>query len=152
VDPGGAIWVRTPEGLKTFTSAKPELRPISPAKPLQVEGIAPARRGGIWVCAGGKLQWFSGSEVVVRGGTLSEVTSMVEDSSGGVWVATWGKGLLHYPTNAAPRSFTEPDGAPPFLTSVFEDREGNIWVGAGGMGLLRLKPRVFHSHTPRPPD
>lgn len=152
----GAIWVRTPQGLKTFVSGAWGLRPMAGVTPSQIEGIAPARGGGVWVCAGGKLQWFSGSEAVVRGSTAwrgpAEITSLLEDSSGGVWLTTWGQGLLYYPTNAAPSSFAESDGAPSFLTCVFEDRELNIWVGAGGQGLLRFKPRVFHSHTPQPPD
>src|ERR1043165_852514 len=156
VDPGGAIWVRTPEGLKTFVSGAWELRPMAGVKPLQIEGIAPARGGGPWVCADGKLQWFSGSEAVVRGSTALrgpvEMTSLLEDSSGGVWLTTWGQGLLYYPTNAPPSSFAEPDGAPSFLTCVFEDRELNIWVGAGGQGLLRVQPPGVPLPTPQAPQ
>jgi signal transduction histidine kinase/sugar lactone lactonase YvrE len=75
----------------------------------------------------------------------------MRDRRGGVWVATFGGGLLRVddPASATPRlgrvDFEQRLSGSP--RSIYQDRDGNIWVGMRG-GLLRLTETSFESAGP----
>lgn len=75
------------------------------------------------------------------------------DRSGGLWIGSWGSGILHIPfpnqlhgaTFSKPipgvERFTEAEGlSDNHATTFMEDREGNIWIGTNA-GLDRLRYR-----------
>jgi signal transduction histidine kinase/ligand-binding sensor domain-containing protein len=79
--------------------------------------------------------------------------SPIFDHHGGLWIGSWGNGILHFPfpnelyegTFSKPspgaEKFTEAEGlSDNHATTFLEDREGNIWIGTNA-GLDRLRYR-----------
>src|SRR5581483_8847450 len=108
-----------------------------------VAQIAPARGGGVWICADSKLfKYDEGKTLEPRGAYQPELASdqsnvLFEDRRGGVWIGTSSRGLFYYDGSGfetVPVSHRE-------ILSLLEDREGNIWVGTAG-GLNRVQPRA----------
>ena len=75
------------------------------------------------------------------------------DRNGGLWIGSWGNGILHIPfpnelhegtfSKLIPgaETFTETEGlSDNHATTFMEDREGNIWIGTNA-GLDRLRNR-----------
>lgn len=57
-----------------------------------------------------------------------QVTNMLRDRDGGIWVGTFGHGLVHLHHGRAD-VFSQADGlSSNIITRLFEDREGSIWV------------------------
>ncbi|MGH7989827.1 MAG: ligand-binding sensor domain-containing protein, partial [Limisphaerales bacterium] len=102
--------------------------------------IAPARSGGIWICAGQKVMKFNEG---AKPTTLAELpntrataepTALLEDNEGAVWVGT-PNGLFRCDSNGVESVET----SSPIIFCLAEDREGNLWVGTKGGGLDRLE-------------
>jgi signal transduction histidine kinase/ligand-binding sensor domain-containing protein len=151
------LWARTAQGLKFFRSGQwtsysfPDRTP-----PIEIMAVARARRGGLLVSATGRLLLLQNDESPALRGELPDrsragISGMVEDSSGSVWLTSWGQGLFRIAPDGVSQKFSGPEGVPDFLLCVFEDREGNIWAGSNGRGLIRLKHRVFTSYAPEAP-
>jgi signal transduction histidine kinase/ligand-binding sensor domain-containing protein len=106
--------------------------------------LAGAKGGGIWVCNGthllrcdaaGRLQDQGEFDPSHKAG---EITALMEDSEGAVWIGTAFGGLFRYDGS----TFENISTSRPEIQSLFEDREGNIWVGTLGGGLNRVRRRV----------
>jgi ligand-binding sensor domain-containing protein len=97
------------------------------------------------------LQLQSG--LLKRGSTKIEAEdwSPIFDHGGGLWIGSWGNGVLHIPSpndlrdgtfsrlSPGAETFTEAEGLSDNHAMQFlEDREGNIWVGTNE-GLSRLR-------------
>jgi signal transduction histidine kinase/ligand-binding sensor domain-containing protein len=64
------------------------------------------------------------------------VQSVSPESSGGLWVATYGHGLFHLSdTGATNVGWPPPKESTAYLQSVLEDRAGRLWVGTFGNSL-----------------
>jgi signal transduction histidine kinase/ligand-binding sensor domain-containing protein len=106
--------------------------------------LAPARDGGVWICADAKLYKYKPDAPPVELGLLSgdavkaEPTALFEDRTGALWIGTAGQGLFRFDgTNVVKAETSHGD-----IASVVADYEGNIWVGTIGGGLDRLRQRV----------
>ncbi len=107
--------------------------------------IAPARGGGVWICAGMRVYKFQegvkyteiGQIVPERAGATP--TALMEDDSGALWIGTSTSGLYRYENG----NFENVKTSHLEIQSLTEDREGDLWVGTGGGGLDRLRPRVL---------
>src|SRR5207249_1506200 len=132
------MWARTAEGLKSFRDEQwapfsfPDRTPA-----IEIMALAPARKGGLWVSATGRLLFLQGDGQPILRGELpnrsrSGISGMVEDSLGNVWLSSWGEGLFRIAPDGTGRKFSTRERVPDFLRCVFEDREGNIWVGSNG--------------------
>jgi ligand-binding sensor domain-containing protein len=106
--------------------------------------IAPARSGGIWICAGQRVMKFNaGGEPVVLAElpkirATAEPSALLEDHEGAVWVGT-PNGLFQCDSNGVRAVET----SSPIISCLAEDREYNLWIGTGGGGLDRLQRRVL---------
>jgi ligand-binding sensor domain-containing protein/signal transduction histidine kinase len=167
-DTDGGVWLAAGDALYTCRDA----RWVSPpaAKPLggPLPRLARARGGGVWVAAP-RGSWITGGGSVRRfkdgrwSGELdptpwtpnslrSQVTALLEDHSGHVWLGTLWGGV--YCSDGAGH-WQRVGGESPFwqcvITGLFEDRQGAIWVGTIGEGLHRVTRRPVTTLVLPPP-
>lgn len=72
--------------------------------------------------------------------------SVLEDSRGDVWAATW-SGVLRY-EGARFTNVTKQEGLRPFRSfSLLEDSAGHIWIGTVGAGVYRYDGTRFTNYT-----
>jgi ligand-binding sensor domain-containing protein/signal transduction histidine kinase len=105
--------------------------------------LAPARGGGIWIFADGKLfrEGDEASGLVEKGalqGPQVVATALFEDSTGAIWIGTAARGLIRFDGTR----FATMPGSHRSITCLTEDSEGNIWAGTAGGGINRLRPRA----------
>jgi ligand-binding sensor domain-containing protein/signal transduction histidine kinase len=87
------------------------------------------------------------------GTAVTRVTTMLEDRTGTLWIATHGPGLLKFDREHGRfiryrNDPSDPDSIPENnVDALFADHEGSIWTGLGGMGPVRFatKPLPFTS-------
>ncbi len=110
--------------------------------------LAPAARGGVWICSEGKLFRFDAGQPLESHGAFTpkpgaDPTALLEDRSGGVWIGTSNSGVFHYDGTRI-QSVVTPDLR---ISALTEDRKGNLWVGTVGGGLHRIRPRLVTLET-----
>jgi len=75
------------------------------------------------------------------------VSKLLADDEGGLWIGTWGHGLVHYvPTDSLPEIsvYGLPNGLPsPFVTDLLVDSEKNIWISFFNGGVVKWSDRRF---------
>jgi ligand-binding sensor domain-containing protein/signal transduction histidine kinase len=87
------------------------------------------------------------------GTAVTRVTTMLEDRTGTLWIATHGPGLLKFDREHGRfiryrNDPSDPDSIPQNdVDALFADHEGSIWTGLGSMGPVRFatKPLPFTS-------
>ncbi len=111
-------------------------------------GCGPARGGGLWLKLGRELRRIKGGkEVELRrmpedaGGFWS----LMEDSAGNVWVASYHMGTSLIRPDGSMSRWDESRGGGDRGRCVFEDREGNLWFGTSGDGMARARTREFRT-------
>ena len=106
----------------------------------QVFRIAAARNGGIWIATAQQLLKLEGGRPPEEKGQLpqdvSEVSALLEDRVGAVWIGTINTGLLRFSGGQCERIETVPRE----IECLAEDQEGSIWVGTL-VGLYQLRLR-----------
>ncbi len=105
--------------------------------------LCPAKNGGVWICADGKVMKF------VEGGEPRQlaslppgctVTMMFESRASGLWIGTASDGLFRLHGHG----LEQVAGLRDEILSAGEDREGNLWIGTAGGGLSRLRPQAIN--------
>jgi len=129
-----------------------------------VSSLLQDRSGTLWVTADGDVNKFdkhSGS--VIHLSLPNEESKrrdpiagnfIREDSTGALWISTWGWGLFRYDTGAGTFTrYTYDASNPatlsnPAINTLFVDRAGLLWVGTdrGGVNTVATKSFV-HRHT-----
>ena len=120
-----------------------------------VQGLAPSRRGGLWVSEEGRLRRWTGNSWADDLGSapwgLTPISGFVEMQNGGLAVATTDEGLYLIQPGREARHFGRTNGLrSDWLRCLCEDREGNLWIGVGTSGLAAL--RRSKATTIQPPD
>ncbi|MEO6550468.1 MAG: two-component regulator propeller domain-containing protein [Ferruginibacter sp.] len=175
-DKQGQLWVGTDEGLNLYNPATADFTvfKIDNANPLaitnnSIQAIEDAGNGKIWVGTGNSLELFDPKKNIFThfqssnrdGASLAlnaNITSMLRDRDGILWVGTYQGGINKYdpqlpyfdiyrndPTDYQSLSFN-------IITCLAEAPDGDIWVGTGGGGLNRWKPATdkFIRYNPDP--
>lgn len=107
--------------------------------------VALAQRGGFWVAHHAQLGRYlpGGAEEPMASlmplGGVTEITVMLEDRVGRLWLGTVGQGLFCF----ANGEFTKVSVNTDRVAALWEDREGNLWAGSAGGGISRIRPRIF---------
>ncbi|HVM46590.1 MAG TPA: two-component regulator propeller domain-containing protein [Candidatus Acidoferrum sp.] len=144
-------WVATTTYLARLEGGK-LLPPILQGKPWQYQVLCPSRSGGWWIMTAGRVRlWRDGALTADAGKWVRPervVEYCLEDRRGQLWVASLGKGLFCYSTNAPePRQITVKDGlGSDLVRALFEDSEGNLWAGTRPGGLNRIRPALFKTY------
>jgi signal transduction histidine kinase/ligand-binding sensor domain-containing protein len=117
--------------------------------PRAVARLAPARDGGLWICAESHLYHLPPrGEIEDRGLFKSrlqgvEPSVLMEAHDGAVWVGTAFGGLFRYSDSGfrhVPTTHQE-------ILALLEDNEGTIWTGTGGGGLNQIRRRALTLET-----
>jgi len=180
-DRNGRIWVGTVNGLYYFAPKAGALRryhtPENSAShnaltQSTVEAIYQDTDNRLWVGthdglavlagAGGKVRFFSHHAGNRTSLAVNEVTGIVEDDTGRIWVATYGGGLSRFDGyERGFRTFLHSQGDPSsissdYLFNIMCDSSGLIWVGTDGSGIDFYSPltRAFgrFRHQPGNPQ
>jgi ligand-binding sensor domain-containing protein/signal transduction histidine kinase len=142
-DADGSILLGTQRGLCRIRDGRAEAVPLGSggeAEPI-VGAIRRGRDGTLWVGTQGR-----GLEGIGAGGSRSlsttdglpgsDVTALVEDRAGTLWIGT-STGLGRLP-RGAPRVIAEREGpSGTKISCLLEDRDGNVWIGSHAGGLDR---------------
>jgi signal transduction histidine kinase/ligand-binding sensor domain-containing protein len=136
-DGRGQVWCASPSEVGVLDGGR--FVPRFPLGPRPIV-LAPARAGGLWICAGSQLLRLAESgrpEVRFQLAAGASPTCLLEDQGGAVWVGTAAHGVWRCAgLQAAPVETSHRN-----IDSLLEDREGNLWVGTVGGGLNRVRPR-----------
>jgi signal transduction histidine kinase/ligand-binding sensor domain-containing protein len=141
-DREGTLWVGAltedrPGGLYRFRDGKLEQVPgIS-----DVRAIAEDRDGGLWLGGLEGIRYMGGSKAVrydqKQGLSSNSVYDIHQDSTGTLWVATYGGGLNRLKDGRL-KAITVKDGLPDnLLLGMLEDGVGNLWF-ISNQSIFRL--------------
>ena len=138
-DSGGNLWTGTRTGLWRWKPGPPTNHPTPDAPFALIEGD----NGGLWIAMHTGIWKFDYGRVepYPLPGVGRSLTSLLRDRSGGLWIGTQDRGLLHVHQGRTD-VFARTDGlSGDHIEGLFEDREGNIWVatrdGLGPVSRLR---------------
>jgi signal transduction histidine kinase len=95
-----------------------------------------------------RLRPDGGSELItkIQGLSSNLVEAIVDDNSGGLWVATAG-GLDHFGAPNVVRFTTSEGLSGDLVTAVCSARDGSIWAGTAGKGINRLRGRQVEAYS-----
>jgi signal transduction histidine kinase/ligand-binding sensor domain-containing protein len=163
VDQRGGLWLGTWDGLHAYDPATGCLRYSTPTAVLSIEDkkimtVLAGSDGDIWygTFSRGLFRYDPRSSSLTHytttgseGKRLSSLSirSIIEDSRGILWIATWGGGVDLLDTKTSSVQILD-SGPFPSLSSnqVFvlcADRSGGIWVGMDGGGVNHYDPARF---------
>ena len=141
-DSKGALWLGLQNGVWRWKPGIPEFFSI-PNEPIGIIGFAEDEEGhllfgshaGVRRLVGGVVEsYLPGS--AFRG----QVTRLLRDHDGGLWVGTTEHGLIHILEKGRADGFSHTDDlSGDYVTRFLEDREGSIWVATID-GLDRFRP------------
>ncbi len=137
-DSRGVIWFGTSSGVAKFEGGK-----FLPFEATQdtVQALRFSRSGALWIGTPHGLIRVDGERRTLfsrRDGLLNEnVTAILEDRDGNLWVGTAGGGLFRWTAGRFTRFTTGEGLSNDHVRCLLEDHEGNLWVGtADGLNCL----------------
>ena len=112
-----------------------------------INALAEDHRGQLWVGTHAGLLCYGSDLQRVRGRfTGNEITCLLVDRHGILWIGTSGEGLIRY-KNGSFTSLRKADGlANDFVLALAEDREGSLWVGTQD-GISQLADVKFPTYS-----
>ena len=150
-DIDGAIWFGSAtEGLHRM--GRGNVVTVSREEGLSSEvvwSLAPGREGTTWIVGDAGLDRIGAGGPSPAYGELTRganLTALLEDRSGDLWVGTETHGLLRIGKKGLKR-YGAPEGIRSMVRVIVEDRAGTIWVGARD-GLHRLAGSAFELFSP----
>ncbi|MBV9927476.1 MAG: hypothetical protein JOZ96_20825 [Acidobacteria bacterium] len=140
-DSKGNLWAGVKDGVWRWTPGTPDFYPLV-GEPDGIQGLGEDDDGALLVGWNGGIQRLVGgkTEAYPLAGTGGQFRAarLLRDRDGGLWVGTFGQGLLHVHRGRTD-VFASPEGlSSDNVYNLFEDREGNIWVATNN-GLDRFR-------------
>jgi diguanylate cyclase (GGDEF)-like protein len=149
VDGRDRVWIGTFDGLLYLDvdgviKRAPAAFDLPPG--LAWPYLAPDR--SLWVVAADRIYRMEGERLVLKHQLpgAGQLTEMLQDRHGDVWVGTENNGLWRLGEKGAEHLGSTGALLDSRVISLLEDQEGSIWVGLNG-GLLRLREALFSSYT-----
>jgi signal transduction histidine kinase/ligand-binding sensor domain-containing protein len=149
-DRKGNLWVGTNTGLWRWSPGLPTFYPL-PRQENGIQGLSEADDGALLISNGAGIRRFVGGEAKMTSSFPPSfrnltVASLLRDRDGGLWIGSFGGGLLHIHQGITD-VFTQSDGlSGDSIGTLFEDREGTIWVSTvDGLDRFREAPAAPYS-------
>ncbi|MEN8783682.1 MAG: two-component regulator propeller domain-containing protein [Akkermansiaceae bacterium] len=137
-DADGTIWLSSNSKIGLIEQGK--YREVKDFEKTSIK-ITPSRESGLWITHDSKLFHFKGPDIERQVTVIPadcDITTLVEDSKGAIWIGTRNQGLFRFHENKLERAPT----SHLWITCISEDNEGNIWAGTNGGGLNLILPRI----------
>lgn len=170
------LWIGTKKGLAIFDSAKQTFKTIFSS--LEINDIFKDRSGNLWIgtleglakrnpeTAGNdpekmKFSFFKHNTFDMQSLSDNNVTKILEDLSGVLWIGTYADGLskLTPKMQAFEIIRNKPGKSDSILgkevSAILEDQEGLVWIGTYKNGLSSYNPQTgklenFTDKSPKP--
>lgn len=118
----------------------------------RVRGAARSPRGGMWCVTGRRALRMAGGACVEERAVPNElgddVTKVLEDSTGALWIGSFFSGLARVPEFGPPQLALRADGPQhSSIRALVESADGVIHVGTGDGGMISYVPRRVRSRT-----
>jgi PAS domain S-box-containing protein len=151
VDAGGTPWAATDRGVLRLSQPPRLYTAADGLRSVVANVLLFDRGGGLWVGTRAGLERLR--EDRFRPGPTpesplhDEVTALLEDREGPLWIGTHGAGLQRYASGRLEPAPMGRDLAPPTVLALAEDPEGSLWVGTD-RGLERYRDGAFVTFGP----
>lgn len=148
-DNNGNLWIGTDNGVNRFNKMSGKFEPIQVQSTTNkvISSILITKKGDIWIGLDDGLFKYDPKKNAFTHHSLQKigdititasVKSIIEDTSGEIWIGTWNNGLYRY---SPPKNifYVYPQLNPRNSAHViYEDSKQNIWIGTwkGGLHLL----------------
>jgi signal transduction histidine kinase/ligand-binding sensor domain-containing protein len=133
-DSRGTLWLGLSKGFWRWKPGAPEFFALP--QPFGIISFAEDNQGqllfgkqdGIGRLVDGRVEPYPSTGSAYRW----QITRMLRDHDGGLWVGTSDHGLLHIREQGGTDVFSHTDGlSGDYVTRFLEDREGSVWVATG---------------------
>jgi ligand-binding sensor domain-containing protein len=74
--------------------------------------------------------------------------SVVEDSTGNLWMATYNEGVWKYDGRAMTQYQVKVDGENVTVLSIYKDKQGSLWLGTHNSGAYKFNGQSFEKFMP----
>ncbi|MEM7350105.1 MAG: two-component regulator propeller domain-containing protein [Acidobacteriota bacterium] len=153
-DHEGDLWIGTDQGLDCLDIESEVLTHLryDPADPQglisAIHSLAEAPPGVLWAGGlGGLNRLDKATRRLERYPDLGTVLAIRTAQTGGLWLATYGKGLRRFdPARGVQQTYANDPTNPQslssdFLAALHQDTSGVLWIGSLGGGLSRFEPQ-----------
>ncbi|HEX3744717.1 MAG TPA: two-component regulator propeller domain-containing protein [Bryobacteraceae bacterium] len=137
--PAGKVWIPTLTGIYTYSNGK--LSQVPSTGHLQATGVEFDSENRSWIGTINGPRLLAGGAIVENEATrriAGEISAMVHDRDGNLWIGTTGTGLYRVRGQDVVNFSSHEGLADDRVLSLFEDREGSVWVGTSN-GLERFR-------------
>lgn len=147
-DSPGNLWFGSESGLGRVTTTGTIEWPVTGSTvATRYRNLSPGLNGGLLMVGGGRLERFVGPDgpapfqplPVPLDHSSTEVTAVLEDTEGNLWIGTDSEGLLRVRPSLFRTLGTEAGLPHPVVWSLHPSHRGGIWAATSG-GLAHVSP------------
>jgi diguanylate cyclase (GGDEF)-like protein/PAS domain S-box-containing protein len=147
----GDVWIASSSGLWRIRKNKNQLDHVAAKTLTNVYSVFESRDHVLYVGNANGLLRIDGNggsaPLLWSNDEAHEISAIVEDQAGKLWLAVNGQGLVIYEPASGAARWIRPDreiagGLPQAaITRLLIDQSGLLWVGTDAMGLSKVDPR-----------
>jgi signal transduction histidine kinase/ligand-binding sensor domain-containing protein len=135
----GNLWAGSTTGLWLWKPGPAKSYPI-PGPAASIPALIEGDNGALWIAMRGGINHFDDDKIQPHPLWEGQFNpyALLRDRDGGIWIGTFGQGLLHVHQGRTDHFGTADGLSSDTIAALFEDREGNIWT-ASNDGLDRFR-------------